>query len=332
MSQKNLAEWLLIIISYIFLAFLFGMIEFNKPLLLTQVLSGVGGAIGIYLLYLRLKTTDDIKEQQDKHFVQDNKFKSLLESTKLLTDKDSSLEAKVSALFLLYHISKVYTENIAMIVQVINKQLTPLFLEIEEKYKTFSRADYQKLTQTIKEWEYKGGESSKLIAISLRILKKIFIGKLQKTDNYIDFSNTILFDINTLDNKYLKFNASTYPIENLIFINCNLSSMNFKDIKLYYGKFLNCNLSNCIFDSSNLWGTVFSNCNLKDTEFKNTECEGVEFYSCENLTENQVLEMRFKNKEKSEKEYLIIISDNDNKYKFNCFKDENKYKQWKNEL
>ena len=364
--KKDLLEWALIIIAFIFLAYLFKLIEINKPLLLTQVLSGVGGAIGIYLLYLRFKTTDDIKKQSAKHFAIDNEFKSFIESTKLLTDKESSVEAKISALYLLYDLSKIYPNKTARILQVINKQLEPLFVCIEnrcnEKIKTKKLTKYKlkgreksllyeynykdllqlnidsnSLIQTIKEWRYKGNDTEKLISVSLDIIKKMAITTIQKKKKHIDISNSIIFDIDVLYNRGLKFKNEKYPTENLIFLNCVLTDNNDFSKTIYHNcKFINCDLTNANFQNSNLWGSSFINCNLKNTCFEKTECEAVEFKKCINLNKQQIEKMRFNNKTKKTLEYLLILSEDmeeklelTNKSYFKTFQE---YNNWKNNL
>ena len=329
-----------------------------KPLTTIEVLKGIGGIIAIYLLYLRFKTTDDIKKQSANHFAIDNEFKSFIESTKLLTNKDSSVESKISALYLLYDLSKIHPKKTARIIQVINKQLEPLFICIESscdvkkrikkliKYKKeikgktlFYKYKYNdvltlninssSLLQTIKEWRYKGNDTEKLISVSLDIIKKIAISTLQNEKRHIDISNTIIFDIDTTFNKKLKFKSMKYPTENLIFLNCIFTDNNDFSKTIYHNcKFINCNLKNVDFSKSNLWGTLFSNCNLENVKFNNAECEGVEFRECKSLKLEQVQTMKFQNKEHSDKEYLIIISDKN--FEINSFKNEDEYKNWKN--
>jgi len=358
MKYKNdIFELTVLAIIFILLGILYGFIKIDTPSII-QVFKGIGGAIAIYLVYLRFKTTDDIQKQSAKHFAIDNEFKSFIESTKLLTDKDSSVESKISALYLLYDLSKIHPKKTGRIIQVINKQLEPLFICIENscvtkkrikkltKYKKgikgktlFYEYEYKKLLsldmnsnsllQTIKEWRYKGNDTEKLISVSLDIIKKITISTLQKEKKHIDISNTIIFDIDTTFNKNLKFKSVTYPTENLIFFNCIFTDNNDFSKTIYHNcKFINCNLKDVDFSEANLWGTLFSNCNLENVQFNNTECEGVEFKKCNNFKIEQIEMMKFQNKENSNKEYLIIISDEN--LELDSFKNEDEYKSWKN--
>ncbi|MDQ7084438.1 MAG: hypothetical protein Q9M36_05700 [Sulfurovum sp.] len=89
-----------LVIGFIILGFLFNIIKFEY-ILLIDLLKGIAGGIALYLLYLRFKTTDDIKKNQEEQFHLTNQYKNFLETSKLLTDKDSTIEAKISAMYLL---------------------------------------------------------------------------------------------------------------------------------------------------------------------------------------------------------------------------------------
>ncbi|CAA6809675.1 MAG: Unknown protein [uncultured Sulfurovum sp.] len=364
MNFKNdLFELVTLFVAFVLLLGLYDVIEF-KSVTIIQVLQGLAGVLTIYLVYLRFKTTDNIQKETARHFAIDNEFKSFIESTKLLTDKDSSVAAKISALYLLYDLSKIHPKKTARIIQVINKELQPLFMCIEnscsEKTRTkrltkLKKQDRKKilfyeyenqdllsfnidnisLIQTIKEWRYKGNNTQKIISVALDIIKKISITTLQNEKKYIDMSNSIIFDVDVTFNKGLKFKSPHYPTENLIFLNCVLTDENdFSNTTYHNSKFINCNLSNASFKNANLWGSSFINCNLNDTNFYETECEGVEFKKCKNLNLQQINEMKFKGKTERKVDYLFIISEEDgndlelaeNSY----FKTVQEYNSWKN--
>jgi hypothetical protein len=330
---------------------------------LSDIVTIVGGIITIYFVIQKLT-------QHDKHFKQDSNFKNFLEATKMLTDKDSTIEAKISALHLLYDVAKSHPENLDRIIQVINKQIVPLINCLEDncnqekysrnkvsqinysfvryRYTREEKFDYIKKDivsidldnrnkRTIKEWQYKGNDTEKLISVSLEILKKIVLNVLPKIDSHIDLSNTILFDLDTDFDKDLKFKTKDKPIENLIFLECNLKNIDYREKIYHRASFINCNLQNSDFSEANLWGTLFQKCDLQDVKFNNTECEAVEFKKCKDLTEEQIENMKFafKNEEEyknksDQKEFLIISSDDINGIdKSKYFQTIDQFNKWK---
>jgi len=310
------------------------IIIFN-PISVLDILKLIGGAITIYFLFRRFKTTDDIKKQQDKHFTQDNRFRSFLESTRMLTDKDSTIEAKISALYLLYDVAKDHPEDTERILQILSKQISPLlkFIENEDNSEVISLESLDR-KQNIIEWAYQGNDLEKVISNSLTIIKKISL--LEKI-SYLELDNSIIFD---LDAKYQKdinnliknLRSKDMPTKNLTFLHCNLQSIDFSKINLHYCKFINCNLQSVNFENSNLWGTLFKNSNLKSTNFNNSECEGIEFQDNFNLEKNQIDKMTFLNIDRSNKDALIILSDISNIPELKCFKDVDEYKKWKSDI
>jgi len=292
------------------------------------IFSGIGGIIGLLLFYHRNKVMQRQVETQYQIFLGSREFDNFLEATKLLTNKDSTIESKISAIYLLYDIAKNHSENLDRVIQILNKQLIPLIKCLEDdcnNKKITKKIDYhlQKLGQknikkvnyiyndtinidykdvsikrTIKEWQFNGNEIEKLVSVALKVLKNIVIEIVLKQDKHIDISNAILFDINSDFDKNLKFKSIQKPTEYLSFLNCKLNNVFFKNTIYYYAHFIHCDLKNSDFSNANLWGSEFINCNLEGVKFKNTECEGVIFDNCQNFTIEQIETMKFEIKEK----------------------------------
>ena len=308
-----------------------------------QAITVIGASVGGYFYYQRNKIFENQLLQKDKQYLSDSQFKNFLEATKMLTDKDATNEAQISALYLLYDVANSHPENLDRIIQVINKQLVPLILCVNDgcKHNKYNRVfigkkvirysrikrekkifEYTKnniitmddlynkhyTRTTITQWQYNGNNTEKIIATALYILKRISIKIIQKNDLHIELSNTILFDIDTKFDKNLKFISKEKPTTNLIFLNCNLQSVNFKETKYHTCQFINCDLRESDFSDANLWGSSFINCNLKNVKFDKTECEGIEFKKCDNLLIEQIDKMLFKNKTDN-KPYLFISKD-----------------------
>jgi len=364
--------FLRIIIFFILLGIPFGLYEF-KPITVFQLFSGFGAIIGFYLFYQRNNIFEKQLTQKDDLYIKDSQFKNFLDATKMLTNKDSTIEAKISSLFLLYDVAKSHPENIDRIIQVINKQLTPLINCIETNCYTkrynkklvlneinfypkskkeifqYTINDIVKIDlsnkesrKIIKEWEYKGNDTEKLISISLYILRKLILKILPKIDDHIELSNTIIFDLDTDFDRDLKFYNKKRPTENLIFLNCKLHNVDFKETIYHQASFINCDLKGSDFTKANLWGSLFENSNLEDVDFNQTKCEGIELKKCKNFTKKQLNYMRFAKDDKYT--YLIFIDDktkdnvlskaikrckNIEKYEFKSFESSDTYKEWK---
>jgi len=304
-----------------------------KSELLKYLFISLSATLTLYILSIRNQQLKKQSDTQYKIFNGNSKFKNFLESTKMLTDKDSTNGAKISALYLLYDTAEQYKNNISRIIQIINKQITPLINHLEDKnhkpistpklsskkqylypYKIIKKYTYKhndtisldindrKLRRIIKEWQYNGNDTEQLISVSLSILKKIFLN-IPKNNEAIDLSNIILFDLDT-DYKIKK------PIENIIFLNCKLHEVDFSEVIYHQASFINCDLKDCNFAKATLWGALFQNCNLECVDFSETECEATEFKNCDNLTSNQLKLMKFRyfeeNKRNDDKKYLVI--------------------------
>ena len=289
--------FLRVLVLILLLGIVFNIFKIEKVTIF-QLASGIGALIGFYLFYQRNKIFEQQLKQKDEQYTSEMHFKSFLETSTLLTDKDSTVEAKISAMYLLYDIAKKQPHDIERIIQILNKQLTYLFTLIEK----------DKISkQEIKEWKYKGDDREKIISNSLIILKKIIVNYLFLTDvqkNKIDISNSILFDIdlhNYKENLYIK--KIETPIENIIFLYAQFYHKKkkyhteFKKIKIFFSQFIRCDLTKVDFSDSNIWGTSFKESDLKDVNFKNCECESVEFVECKNLFLKQIKDMKFEFKD-----------------------------------
>lgn len=318
----------------------FGLFKFEQ-ITIFQLTSAIGAFIGFYLFYHRNRIFEKQLIQKDIQYSKDAQFKNFLEATKMLTDKDSTVDAKISSLYLLYDVAKSHPENIDRIIQVINKQLTPLFNCIEnncnsKKYtKKLSSVEmnyYPKrkkqiyeytnneninidlslpeAQRTIKEWKYKGNDTEKLISIALHILKRIILKILPKVKYHVDLSHTIIFDIDTDFDTDLKFISIERPTENLVFLCCKLHKVSFKNTIYHQASFIDCMLEKSNFSKANLWGALFERCDLKNVKFDKAECEAVQFTKCTFFTIKQIEKMKFKNKNENEKiKYPIILSE-----------------------
>ena len=330
--------------------------------------TSLGVMLGIFILHLRNMEMKSQTKVQYETFNGNSQFQNFLEATKMLTDKDATNEAKISALYLLYDVAKSHPENLDRIIQVINKQLVPLMLCINDdckqnkyerilsnekttkylnKYYNNKIFKYTKNTiinidiqdknnngSTISKWQYNGNETEKIIATALYILKRISVTIIQNNNAHIELSNTILFDIDTDFDKDLKFISKEKPTKNLIFLNCKLNNVNFKATNYHICQFIHCDLENSNFTNANLWGSSFIECNLKDTKFNNSECEGVEFRKCFKLEKKQIESITFQNKTQETIKYLIIISEDEGANleleNGSYFKTLEEYDNWKN--
>lgn len=361
-----------IVLAYVFTCLLMGNFKLEN---VVDIATGSGGIMALYLFHLRNKEMAKQTESQYKIFNEDKQFSNFLEATKLLTNKGSTAEAKIAAMFSLADVAKEHPDHIDRIMQVINKELIPLMKVIEgndnakiytdilkekrtakqlgmatKKIQTFGYTKNKLLSieslknkrKMIKNWQYTGDETEKVVSVALYVIRKIVLGI---ETNKFDFSNTIFFDIDKVfDNKLKKnFIRKKKRIENAVFLNCILKKFDFRKTNFHYCKFINCSLDHVKFKDANLWGTSFENCNLKKVKFDKAKCEGVEFKDCKKLKIEQLDKMEFKNikevKEYFNKEdlkYLVIIDKIDNidkgksKLSENNFLTMKEYNEWKN--
>lgn len=299
---------------------------------LVNVVTFVGASIALTLFSLRNKAMTAQTKSQYEIFNEDKQFSNFLEATKLLTDKDSTAEAKIAAIFSLADVAKAHPKHLDRIIQVLNKELIPLIKAIDGKNNTDKHTftlqekkvvkkplalkketglfsctqnkivSYDKEAKTnqknIKDWQHKGSETEKVVSVALYVIRKIIL-ELEKLDSSFDFSNTIFFNIDdafdrkSIGKKFIR--KDDKRIENAIFLDCKLKGVDFSKTNFHYCKFINCDLSNANFMGANLWGTSFNNCNLENTIFKEAECEGLDLINCKKLTINQLGEMKFCN-------------------------------------
>ncbi len=336
-----------------------------------HVCTSFAGLLGLLILHLRNMEMKEQTKVQYETFNGNSQFQNFLEATKMLTDKDATNEAKISALYLLYDVAKSHPENLDRIIQVINKQLVLLmrcindsncsqknFMKVldnevitlftkSKNFKYIENAiikiekleDENYIRKTITQWQYNGNNTEKVIATALYILKQIVVDIVQKQDKHIELSNTIIFDLDTDFTDKLKFQSVERPTSNLIFLNCKLEKINFKKTKFVNCQFIHCSLKGSDFSKANLWGSSFINCDLENVKFNQAECEGVEFRNCIKLTDKQLISMFFefyKYKNISQK-FLIILSDEDIsklsiKNNIDTFKTLNEYLTWKENI
>jgi len=276
------------------------------------LIKSIGGAVSIFLLYLRFKTTDDIKKNQEKQFHLNNQYKNFLETSRWLTDKDSTIEAKISAMYLLYDYAKNYPQDIEKVYQLLGEYIKPLlkcidencnsekynpikvssntgtFRTIEYKYtekKVLELAVYNKennLLEIINKWQILGTNTEKEISIALIIIRELTTNILLNLNEHIELSNIIIFnlDVDFSKNK-IKFLSNSKPTYNLIFLNCNLKNVDFSNNKFYYCKFINCDLDEANFNDCELNYTKFYNSDLSNVSFKDVNLCNIRFERCE---------------------------------------------------
>ena len=291
--------------------------NFNHKLLIYLFISFYA-LFTLLILSIRNKQLEKQSETQYKIFLGNSELENFLKASELLTKEDSTVEAKISALYLLYDIAKRHNENLDRIIQIINKFITKLVSCLDNKskceiilYKNNERYDFLQYLkkyhylykEELKDWKYKGNSKQKLISTALEILKEIFINiilerNLNNEYSYINLSHTILFDIDKdFINKDIIFDTKNKSTENLFFLGCKLRNSKFKVI-YHHCYFYYCDLSKASFKESNLWGNYFFRCDFKNVNFKNCECEGVVFEDCKNLTSDQIKNMKFSFKDK----------------------------------
>jgi hypothetical protein len=306
------------------LAYLYDIVEI-KPISIEFLFKGIGSVIGIYLLYLRFKTTDDIKKSHDKQFHLTNQYKNFLETSKLLTDKDSTIEAKISAMYLLYDYAKNYPEEIEKVYQLLSEYIKPLLncienncntskyitvkdsLEIEKSskkiiysYKAKKNLDLDvynqdnNLLEIINKWQINGTNTEKEISISLIILRDLTTNISPNINEHIELSNIIIFNLNVdFVEDRIKFKSIIRPTYNLIFLNCNLKGVDFSNSKFYYCKFINCDLDNASFNNCDLNKSLFFRSDFKNIKFNNVDLRNIEFIECTNRFFKKLNKIKF---------------------------------------
>jgi hypothetical protein len=290
------------------IGYLSNLIEL-KPVSIDFIIKGIGGTIGIYLLYLRFKTTDDIKKNQEKEFHLTNQYSHFLETSKLLTDKDSTIEAKISAMYLLYDYAKNHPQEVEKLYQLLSEYIKPLLncinnncnhieytkiqdnLEVDRlsskmtfKFKENKLLDINvRDSDTLKKitlWQINGTATEKLISIALIMICDISVNILPKATEHIELSNIIIFNLDidfVKKQNTIKFKSFLRPTYSLVFLNCNLKNVNFSRSKFFYCKFINCDLDDANFNNCDLYKTHFINCDLKDATFKDVCIENIIF-------------------------------------------------------
>ncbi|MDQ6961071.1 MAG: pentapeptide repeat-containing protein [Mariprofundaceae bacterium] len=297
-----------------------------------NVVTALGASISFLIWHLRNQAMSAQTKSQYDLFNEDKQFSNYLEATKLLTDKDSTVEAKIAAMFSLADVAKAHPKHLDRIIQILNKELIPLIKAIDgredsSKYtpvlkekkvikkplalkkeselftytqnKIVSYAGGSQANQeNIKDWQHKGNETEKIVSVALYVIRKIIL-ELENFDSTFDFSNTIFFDIDdafddkSIGKKFIRKNNKR--VENAIFLDCKLNNVDFKETNFHFCKFINCNLQDVDFYDANLWGTSFENCNIENIKFNKAECEGVIFKDCKNLITKQLDAMKFSN-------------------------------------
>ena len=304
-------------------------IDLAQKVSLFNVMSAVGAIMGFFLFYQRNKIFEKQLLQKDKHYLKDSQFQNFLDASKMLTENEASVEAKISALYLLYDLATNYPSDTERILQVINQQIIFLIKILE----TEAGEDIYK-KQEIIEWEYKGDDIQKIVASALKIIKKV---SLLDNINTLEYSTSVIFNIDTRYDKNInsfidalkKKNAAT---KNLIFYHCSFSDIDFSFTIFHYCKFIKCDIVDCTFNDSNLWGTQFLKCNLDKTVFSNAESEGTEFKNCYKLTKSQIGEMIFQNLNKNSNKKALVILEKNVFEEIECFRSELEYKNWKSKI
>ena len=277
------------------------------------ILKSIGFIIATYLLYLRFKTTDDMKKNQEEQFHLTNQYSHFLETSKLLTDKDSTIEAKISAMYLLYDYAKNHPQEVEKVYQLLSEYIKPLLnciddncntkkytkvqdsLEVESrvrkvtyKYGRKKVLDFKITDENVKKitsWQMTGTDTEKLVSIALIMIRDITMNILPKLKEHIELSNIIIFNFNIYyaeKESDIKFQSKARPTYLLVFLDCNLKGVDFSESKFYYCKFINCDLDRANFNGCDLKETKFIVSDLSDTQFDNCKLDRTTFEKCTN--------------------------------------------------
>lgn len=243
-----------------------------------------------------IENTKILEDNQlrESHFVHFNS------ATKMLTDKDATLDAKISALYQLYDVGKSFEKSLGRVLQVINQPLTPLNKNIDKQLELFEEGEeleklkfltlspnltfknlYHLKQRDLKEWVIKGNEQERLMMSALKIQKKIFETQLIKKDmKKVDFSHCIFFGIDSIDKGNCLF--STQRSEYVTFLNCTFNEFSFENTKLHLAQFINCSFtSGKLFLNADLWGATFLNCDFDGKAlFNKAYCGSMRFINC----------------------------------------------------
>jgi len=308
-------------IIFIVLIFIFYSNELQN-ITIIQAFKGMAAVIAGWLLYLRFKTTDDMKRNQEEQFHLTNQYGHFLETSKLLTAKDSTIEAKISAMYLLYDYAKNHPQEVEKVYQLLSEYIKPLLncidgncnhlkytkvqdsVEVESLSQkiTFKYKENKVLNFDIKDnnsreritsWQKSGSQTEKLTSIALIILRDMTMNILPETIKHIELSNIIIFylKIDSVEIKSkIKFKSILRPTYSLVFLDCNLKGIDFSESKFYYCKFINCDLDDANFDNCDLYKTEFINCDLKNARFHNVCISNVSFQDCINIPGKEFFE------------------------------------------
>ena len=179
-----------------------------------------GGLMTLLFYQLRNQAVEKQTKTQYETFNQDKQFSNYLEATKLLTDKKSTPDAKIAAMFSLAGVARDHHKDVSRIVQVINQSLI-LRKNLQENSKETSK-------ETIKSWRHTGDFVERTFSTALYVIRKIILG-LQSSNTNVDISNTIIFDVDTdFYEEAIKIDTlfsvvgKERPVENLTFFHCKL--------------------------------------------------------------------------------------------------------------
>jgi hypothetical protein len=204
-----------------------------------------------------------MKKNQEEQFHLTNQYSHFLETSKLLTDKDSTIEAKISAMYLLYDYAKNHPQEIEKVYQLFSEYIKPLLncinnncnhieytkiqdnLEVDRlsskmtfKFKENKLLDINvRDSDTLKKitlWQINGTATEKLISIALIMIRDISVNILPKATEHIELSNIIIFNLDidfVKKRNTIKFKSLLRPTYSLVFLNCNLKNVNFSRSK-----------------------------------------------------------------------------------------------------
>ncbi|NPA72774.1 MAG: pentapeptide repeat-containing protein [Gammaproteobacteria bacterium] len=299
--------WLTVVITVSLALIILGLffIEPDPKIELKDLIFGgvglIGGIVGLFLFEKRnnamLRNTKVLEENQ----IKESHFMHFNSATKMLTDKDATLESKISALYLLYDVGKAFDESLGRVLQVINQSLKPFKKNIDYQMDyednpesitlssdlvmdvVLKEPDYKR---KINEWVIKGSDIQQLVISALQIQKKIFqrqlvLGSLDEAD----MSNCIFFDIDSSFCEVKKLSLNN-PQKNIVFLGCDLTGFDFSSNRLHIATFIDCDLTKCDFKRADLWGSIFFNCRLKETDFSGSYLGHVVFRGCSDFRED----------------------------------------------
>lgn len=133
--------------------------------------------------------------------------------------------------------------------------------------------------------QFSGCYFKKVRFISDKNLQIEFVNCILESCDLSNFkmSNSIINQVTFNNCKLYGIDFSTSDMQDILFLNDNLSFSNFTDCYLNYCKFLECNMHNCYLDNIKLNNVIFDEDDLSSSELIQTNLQEINLSSC-NIT------------------------------------------------